>query len=58
MRQGSGPARLTPHTCGPQLFYIARGINNLQHLPYNSMRMANLVIRLQVGRAAGPARSL
>jgi hypothetical protein len=35
------------------VFFMARGINNLQHLPYNGMRMANITIRLQVGPAQG-----
>ena len=43
---------LHPRVC-LQIFFVARALNNLKHLPYNGMRMANLTTRLQVG-AWGP----
>lgn len=33
-----------------QLFFVLRAFNNLKHLPYNGMRMANLTTRIQVGQ--------
>ena len=30
------------------ILFIARAMTNLKHLPYNSMRMANQTVRLQV----------
>ncbi|EFN59469.1 hypothetical protein CHLNCDRAFT_138062 [Chlorella variabilis] len=30
------------------IFFVARALNNLKHLPYNGMRMANLTTRLQI----------